>query len=248
MQQQPPFVPNEFQTTNIEMGRPILGRSQQQPILLPNVRLTHNEQMSIRERLPQQFLAVPREHQPRINKIQNAQPIQKEFVQTLENNPNFAHQRQPVKPRETFLRRLRCIPKFNGENYSQLKEFIEVSESLYISCLNEAETNELYEQILLQLRGEARNVVIALNNPNWEIIKNKLLKYFSHLANKEILTSQLENARQEENETLTAFADRVRKLLREKNATYSHTNEEQRMEYNRRIISRPSVKSFRPRK
>lgn len=83
------------------------------------------------------------------------------------------------------------------------------------------------------MRGEARNAVMTLNNPDWDTIKAKLLNYFTYLANKEILTSQLENARQEENETLSAFADRVRKLLREKNATYAYMTEEQKLEINR---------------
>lgn len=42
------------------------------------------------------------------------------------------------------------------------------------------------------------------------------------MANEEILMSQLENAHQEENESLNAFAERVRKLLRKKNARYSY--------------------------
>lgn len=106
-------------------------------------------------------------------------------------------------------------------------------ESLYISCANESEENELYEQILLQVRGEARNIVTSLNNPEWETIKNKLLKHFSYLANEEILTSQLENARQEENESPNVYADHVRKLLKEKNAIYAYMTEDQKLEYNR---------------
>lgn len=113
----------------------------------------------------------------------------------LPNPQGQYDQNQRIKPRDTFLRRLRCIPKFNGENYSQLKEFIDVVESLYVSCSNQNEENELYEQILLQVRGEARNLIMSLNNPDWLAIKNKLLKDFAYLANKEILTTQLENAR-----------------------------------------------------
>lgn len=42
------------------------------------------------------------------------------------------------------------------------------------------------------------------------------------MANEEILMSQLENVHQEENESLNAFADRVRKLLRKKIAKHSY--------------------------
>lgn len=103
------------------------------------------------------------------------------------------------KPRDTFLRRLRLIPIFNGETFAQLREFIEVAESLFISRKYISEEDEFYEQILLQLRGEARNIVLTLNEVNWDSIKKALLKNFNYLANKEILMSQLENARQEEN-------------------------------------------------
>lgn len=176
-----------------------------------------------------------------IQYVQNEQPqfqpnhqIQAQYVGNQQ--PQFErmqYQNQNVKPRDTFLRRLRSIPKFNGESFAQMKEFIDVVESLFVSTNNQSEENELNEQILLQLRGEARNLVLSLNNQNWDSIKSNLLKYFSYLANKEILSSQLENARQEENESLNTYADRVRKLLRDKNATYSYMTEEQKLEHNR---------------
>lgn len=174
---------------------------------------------------------VPLSHRldiPQSEPIRRNNPIEYNYYP-----PQMEEMAIQAKPRDTFLRRLRCIPKFNGESYAQLKEFMEVSESLYISCDNEAEETEFYQQMLLQLRGEARTVVTSINNPDWEKIKGKLLKYFSYLSNKEILTSQLENARQEENESLNAFADRVRRMLREKNATYSFMTEDQKQEINR---------------
>lgn len=168
----------------------------------------------------------------KIPSYQNAQTGQQNFPY----EQNFINQQIQVprnKPRETFLRRLRFIPKFSGDSFTQLNEFIDVVESLYVSCRNESEENELYEQISLQLRGEAKNFILALDNPDWETIKNSLLKYFAYLANKEILTSQLENARQYKDESLNAFANRVRKLLRDKKATYSYMTEEQKLEYDR---------------
>lgn len=124
---------------------------------------------------------------------------------SFEQNSTHYQQNQNLRanstrPRDTFLRRLRSIPKFNGDSYAQLREFIDVTESLFISCINRTEENELYEQILLQVRGEARNVVLSLNNGDWEITKKALIKYFAYLANRDILTSQLENARQYEGE------------------------------------------------
>lgn len=157
--------------------------------------------------------------------------------QQVGQNPNTHHLSGGPSdrgiPRDTFLRRLRSIPKFDGEGYAQLKEFIEVVDSLYISCANQSEEDELSQQTLLQLRGEARNIIMALGDTDWRSIKSKLLKYFKYLANKDILTSQLENVRQLKDESLAVYADRVRKLLRDKNATYAYMTEEQKSEHNR---------------
>lgn len=183
---------------------------------------------------------------PQQNQLQNFLPQNLNYLLHQNNFPNnnqqFAqggsgqgevgHENQPQpKPRDTFLRRLRAIPKFNGESYRQLKEFIEVTDSLYVSCANQVEQNELYEQILVQLRGEARKAMTDLQIINWEAIKDKLLKDFAYLANKDTLNSQLEGARQYQGETLTAFADRVRNLLKDKNSTYSDLTPDQKKEY-----------------
>lgn len=190
----------------------------------------------------QQQENIPIGQNMNMQQFHNDQYAPQQFVQQMNPNLNANQERnmyqnfnqvQFQRPRDTFLRRLRSIPKFNGESFSQLKEFIDVAETLFLSCTNESELNEFYDQIYLQIRGEARNIIIALNNPDWEIIRDKLLSYFAYLSNKDILTSQLENARQEQNESLSTFADRVRKLLKEKNATYSHMTEEQKIEYNR---------------
>lgn len=191
---------------------------------------TRNEQMNVSAR--QSF--IPQNVQSQSNYL-NSMPRNGTNM-PFEQNSGYL---QPIQnthigyaqPRQTFLRRLRCIPIFNGDSFAQLKEFIEVTESLYISCINEGEENELYEQILLQVRGEARNLVMSLENPEWESIKNRLLTHFSYLANKDILTSKLENARQEDYESINAFADRIRNLLRDKMATYSYMTEDQKSEY-----------------
>lgn len=144
-------------------------------------------------------------------------------------NPHFIQ----TEPRHTFLRRLRCIPKFNGDSFTQLKEFIEITDSLYVSCINESEINELYQQILLQLRGEARSLVMNFDNTDWQSIKALLQKNFAYLASRDILTSQLENVWQNGNESLNVYAERVRNLLRDKNATYSYMTKDQKLEHNR---------------
>lgn len=135
--------------------------------------------------------------------------------------------------RNSFLRRLRSIPKFNGESFKDLKDFIDITETLYFSCVNGAEEQELFEHMILQLRGEARSLINRLDNFDWQLIKSTLLSHFAYLANKNVLSSQLENLHQERNESLTEYTERARKLLREKNAVYNDLTEEQRLEHNR---------------
>lgn len=114
-----------------------------------------------------------------------------------------------------------------------MREFIEVADSLYNTCSNDAEENEFYDQVNTQLRGEARNVAMRMTNLQWHSLKKNLLSNFEVLSNKNILMSQIENLRQEKDESLSQYAERTRKLLNEKNITYTAISEEQRAEHNR---------------
>lgn len=145
---------------------------------------------------------------------------------------NYA-QHRPQIARESYLRRLRYMPKFTGESFKELKDFIDIAETLYFSASNEIEENEFFEQMLLQLRGEPRTLIAGLQNANWGTIKELLLNKFSYLSNKKILQSQLENIKQERNESVAQYADRTRKLLKERNSTMSSMSEDLRLEYNR---------------
>lgn len=135
--------------------------------------------------------------------------------------------------RDSFLRRLRIIPKFSGDSFKDLRDFIDTAETLYYSCLNGAEEQEFYEQMALQLRGEPKLIVSRLENLEWVNVKETLLKKFAYLSNKDVLTSQIENLHQEQGESITKYTERARNLLREKNSIYSHLTEEQRTEHNR---------------
>lgn len=97
--------------------------------------------------------------------------------------------------------------------------------------MNEYEENEFYEQMALQLRGEAKQILTDLREQNWPRIKDKIYIQFKHLTNKDILNSQLENLKQEKDESLTKFAERARKLLQEKNAAYKYLTEDQKIEH-----------------
>lgn len=140
---------------------------------------------------------------------------------------------QNQKCRTTYLKRLVTIPELTGETFENLKLFLEKVDTLFYSAMNDAEICELYEQILLKINGEARDIVMAMGNLDWENIKKSLLDHFSHLCNRNLLTSQLENLKQERDESLEKYTERARKLLRTKNAMYSHLTQEQKSEHNR---------------
>lgn len=154
-------------------------------------------------------------------------------------NPNFQRENQHMsmrgidQPRKSFLKRLYDIPKFNGESHQNLTDFIDTCETLYCSIGNEAEEREFFEQMMLRLRGEAKKIVNHIDSLTWKSVKQALRHHFSYLFNKDILTSQIENLRQERDENLTKYAERARKLLMEKNSVYNYLTEEQKAEHNR---------------
>lgn len=102
-----------------------------------------------------------------------------------------------VRARSSFLRRLKTIPAFNGGTYNELRDFFDVVDTLFITIQNDIEESEFYDQLLLQIRGEARSAIESLQYTEWPLIKEKLQTYFAHLANKDIINSKLENLRQE---------------------------------------------------
>ncbi|XP_055309216.1 putative uncharacterized protein DDB_G0286901 [Sitodiplosis mosellana] len=163
------------------------------------------------------------------NPIQNCQDSG--FVPNNSNIPQYMGNNS--QPRKSFLKRLYDIPKFNGESFQSLTDFIDTCETLYSSIESDVEEREFFEQMMLRLRGEARNVITQLENLSWRVIKDALRSHFAYLSNKDILTSQLENLCQEKDESLTKYAERARKLLLEKNSVYNHLTEEQKSEHNR---------------
>lgn len=77
---------------------------------------------------------------------------------------------------------------------------------------------------------------------------NSLLKHFAYLANTNLLSSQLESLHQEKDETLSEYAKRARKLLKDKNAAYSDLTKQQSKDHNNQAmrsfskgISNPSI-------
>lgn len=178
--------------------------------------------------LTNQYMLQQPQNYPPMNEHQNVNP-DNTLQQSDPNISGFVN----TGVRHQFLRRLKRIPKFEGNTYKELKEFIEIGDNLFNTCKNAAEENEFYDQIELELRGEAKQIVASLPNSHWHTIRTKLYKHFSYLANRDILTCQLENLRQEKEESLSKYSERARKLLQEKNSVYNFLTEDQKLEHNR---------------
>lgn len=101
-----------------------------------------------------------------------------------------------------------------------------------------------FETINLQLRGEARDAVGNMRDINYNDLRDALLSHFSYLNKRDIISSQLENLHQEANESLNEYAERARRLLRDKNLAYNSLSEDQRQEHNR-VARRAFSRSIR---
>lgn len=143
------------------------------------------------------------------------QPTQEPHILEPNTHELDIHQENVnTKPRDSYLRRLRLIPVFDGESYKALRNFLDIAHALNESWINNTEKNELIDTLNLQIRGEARDVVGDLYEITFEEMKDKMLKHFAYLVNKKVVTSQLENLRQNDKETMTEYLERARKLLK----------------------------------
>lgn len=174
-----------------------------------------------------------------LNQTQPQQNAQNQLLRDDFDNPNQIHALMPNinqnygTLRPSFLRRLKSIPAVKGESYAELRDFIDITDTLFVSIRTNDEEMEFYDQLLLQIRGEARKAIESLDKTEWQAIREKLQTYFAYMANKDIINSKLENLRQEKDENLNQFVERTRKLLQEKNSMYGSLSEEQKKEHNK---------------
>ncbi|XP_055326357.1 histone-lysine N-methyltransferase, H3 lysine-79 specific-like [Sitodiplosis mosellana] len=161
-------------------------------------------------------------------------------------NDNRNNRNSSNGARDTFVRKLRQMPNFSGESLQKLKDFIQIGDLFMEECLNETERDEFYFQVKYNLRGEARDILQHVQN-DWYEIRNALKERFTHLADRDIINSKLENLHQERKETLQQFAERARKTLMEKNSSYDNISEEQREDHNR-TARRAFIKGIQEKK
>lgn len=131
----------------------------------------------------------------------------------------------------SFIRYIKKIPSFSGQSHEDLINFIEICDTINALCINDSEYNEFITNIIFQVRGEARSALP--DSHEWTDIRKNLLSSFKYLSNRTILDSQIENLRQEKDESLTKYGERARKLLSEKNRSFNSISEEQKMEHDR---------------
>ncbi|XP_055308858.1 probable serine/threonine-protein kinase DDB_G0282963, partial [Sitodiplosis mosellana] len=88
--------------------------------------------------------------------IINPQHVHTQSIRSNQSIQNDLNTTSQLPIRKQFLNRLQTIPKFDGATHKELVDFIDICDTLYQSCMNEYEESEFYEQMALQLRGEAR--------------------------------------------------------------------------------------------
>lgn len=153
------------------------------------------------------------------------------FFNNFENVVNRSNQTQDAQCRKSFMKYLDNIPLFSGDSREELMNFIEICDTIDAFCSNEYEYSEFITKVSFQLRGEARSVLST--DTDWMNIKERLKSKFKYLSNRTVLDSQIENLRQEKDESLVKYADRARKLLNEKNKSFYSLSEEQKEEHDR---------------
>lgn len=143
----------------------------------PNIAHTNAQQFNSQHfNVPQFNANIPHSSIQQLN--QNSQPLNAHAQQsgnqsTIQSNAsNETNRTQNIsrslnrtstdEPRTIFLKRLNNIPEFDGESFESLKKFLKKSEALLKCCTNDADINGLYEQILLRVNSETRELIISL--------------------------------------------------------------------------------------
>lgn len=99
------------------------------------------------------------EYAERSRKLLKDKSFQRDHLNYPDQNRDHFNQVDNVieaRARNSFLRRLKTIPAFNGGSYNDLRDFFDVVDTLFDSIQNNIEENEFYDQLLLQIRGKAQ--------------------------------------------------------------------------------------------
>lgn len=110
-----------------------------------------------------------------------------------------------------------CIPEFKG-NPDEVNIFIRRCDGLQ-SKLNAAGKEEFYESLIYKLGGPAFKLFESRSITNWGEFKNALRNKFEEAKPIPLLQKQLENLKQNTNEPVSAYAERLNELLNDLTAS-----------------------------
>lgn len=107
---------------------------------------------------------------------------------------------------------LKIIPEFNGENSHDLERFISCCE-IVETPLSAAEKLKFLKLLNVKLSGKAHDVLRFNTFDTFDNLKAELIAQFGESRSIETLSVELMDVRQERDETVRSYANRVEKIL-----------------------------------
>lgn len=107
---------------------------------------------------------------------------------------------------------LKIVPEFDGTS-SKLHKFLKCCDLNFIPLVKDADKQMFLELVGSKLCGRAYDVVKYNQFQSWEELKNELCKQFEERKSVEHLQIELVQARQNSNESVLEFGNRIEQLL-----------------------------------
>lgn len=111
---------------------------------------------------------------------------------------------------------LKLIPNFDGKS-SNLHKFTSCCDLMYNSITIDNDKKLFLEFLKNKLDGSAYDVVRYMKFENWNDLKKELELKFKEFKSVDVLQSELSNCKQQQNETVRNFVDRIQKLVSDLN-------------------------------
>lgn len=152
--------------------------------------------------------------------IQGTSGIRKE---SLKSQINETQKNKKKKMTDSMLPLLVTeVPSFSGKEMP-LNQFTEKIDEMFTLLDEQTDKNKLVKWIRVKLTGRAKEVVTATNANTWDQIKTALRSEMLQPISTQSASKQLSRLRQNENESIEAFGERVKKLLSLLNNSYAPT-------------------------
>lgn len=162
-----------------------------------------------------------------LNNLENDQIIQerRNYTPDLDNSElvQLPRRNEMIEflERDKFDRVLEKIAFFNGESDDSLKRFIASATIAEGRTRTDEKRVLLIEDMIRKVPTDLISIVKQYNGENWSDVIHAINAKYAHLhKNGDLLRAQIENLKQSPNETLSAYAERARKLVRERCALF----------------------------